>query len=56
MLLLTGKAVFIFILAGIFIGYFGYPAFVKYQKHDTVFTETREKFDSQKTVGITIFA
>jgi hypothetical protein len=56
MLLLTGKGVFISILAGIFLGYFGYPAYVKYLKHGTVFTESREEFDPQKPVGITIFA
>ena len=55
MLLLTGKVVFISILAGIFLGYFGYPSFVKYRTYDTVFTETREKFDPYKPVGITIF-
>ena len=51
MLLLTGKGVFISILAGIFLGYFGYPSYVKYQKHDTVFTESRVKFDPQKNSG-----
>ena len=56
MLLLTGKAVFISILAGIFLGYFVYPSYVKYQKHDTVFTDSRVNFDPQKPVGITIFA
>jgi hypothetical protein len=56
MILLTGKGVFISILAGIFLGYFGYPSYEKYQIQDTVFTETREKFDPRKPVGITIFA
>ena len=55
MLLLSGKVLFVFALAGIFLTYFGYPAYVKYQKHDTVFTETRVKVDPQKQVGITIF-
>ena len=53
MLLLTGKGIFISILAGIFLGYFGYPSYMKYQKHGTVFTETSEKFDPKKPVGIT---
>ena len=56
MLLLTGKGVYISILACIFLGYFGYPSYVKYKNHDTVFTETRVKFDPQKPVGITIYA
>ena len=43
MLLLTGKGVFISILAGLFLGYFGYPSYVKYTRYDTDFTETREK-------------
>ena len=56
MLLLTGKGVFISILAGLILGYFGHPSYVKYKNHDTVFTETRVKFDPQKPVGITIYA
>ena len=44
------------LLTGIFLGYFGYPSYVKYQKHDTVFTDSRVNFDPQKPVGITIFA
>ena len=56
MLLLTGKGVFISILAGIFLGYFGYPSYLKYQNHDTIFAESRVKFDSLKPVGITIYA
>jgi hypothetical protein len=56
MLLLTGKVVFVFILTGLFLAYFGFPLFEKYLKHDTVFTETRVKFAPEKTVGITIFA
>ena len=54
MIFLTRKGIFICILAGIFIRYFGYPSYVKYEKHGTVFTETREEFDPQKTVGIAI--
>ena len=56
MILLSGKCVFIFALAGIFLKYFGYQSYVKYEKHDTVFTETRVKIDPQKLVGITICA
>eukprot|EP00091_Calanus_sinicus_P015086 TRINITY_DN32990_c0_g1_i1.p1 TRINITY_DN32990_c0_g1~~TRINITY_DN32990_c0_g1_i1.p1 ORF type:complete len:123 (-),score=22.43 TRINITY_DN32990_c0_g1_i1:130-498(-) len=55
MLLLTGKAVFISILVGIFFWYFGYPSYVKYQSHETIFTESRVKFDARKPVGITVF-
>ena len=56
MLLLTGRVVFISILGGIFLGYFGYPSYVKYWTYDTFFTETRDKFDPLKPVGITIIA
>ena len=56
MLLLAGKGVFILTLAGIFLGYFGYPSYVKYKKHDTVLTETRVEVDPLRQVGITIFA
>ena len=56
MLLLTGKGVFISVLAGIFLGYFGYPSFIKYQNYDTIVTEARVSFDPRKPVGITIFA
>jgi hypothetical protein len=55
MLLLTGKCVFISIFLGIFLGYFGYPSYVKYQNLDTVFTETRVGYDPHIPVGITIF-
>jgi hypothetical protein len=56
MLLLTGKGIFISILAAIFFGFFGCPSYVKYQKRETVFMDTRVKFDSRKSVGITFFA
>jgi hypothetical protein len=56
MLLLTGKGIYIFTLAGIFLRYFEYPAYVNYNNFDTVFTETRVKVDPHKLVGITIFA
>ena len=42
-------------LAFVFLTFFGYLSYVKYLNHDTVFTETRVKFDPHKPVGITIF-
>ena len=56
MILISGKGIFIFALAGIFLRYFCYKSYVKYNKYDTVFTETRVKVDPPKLVGITIFA
>ena len=45
MLLLTGKGIFVCSLAGIFLGYFGYPSYIKFQKQGTVFTVEEVEFD-----------
>ena len=40
----------------IFIVFFGYPSYVKFQKKATVFTETKVTLDPNKSPAITIFA
>ena len=56
MILHICKFVVIASLAAVFLTFFGHPSYIKYQRQDTVFTETRVKFDPQKPVGITILA
>ena len=50
------KLIFITFLAVIFILFFGYPSFIKYQKKATVFTETKVTHDLNNPPVITVFA
>ena len=56
MLLLTCKLIFVATLAVIFLTFFGPPSYVKYQRKNTVSTESKVRYDPKKPPAITIFA
>ena len=50
------RVVFITILFAIFVKYFGYPSYVKYNARETMIVETNVVFDTKKPPAITILA
>jgi hypothetical protein len=56
MLLNTFTFVVIPSIAAVFFIFFGHPTYVKYPRKDTVFTETKVRYDSMHPPAITIYA
>ena len=56
MLLNTCKFIVIASLAVVFFVFFGHPSYLKYQRKDTVFTESKVKYGPVNPPAITIYA